>query len=273
MQNDYLNANRASWDLRTETHKDSEFYDLEGFKKGKNSLNNIELEALGDVDGRSMLHLQCHFGQDSLSWARLGAEVTGLDLSPKAIDLARALSRELQIPARFVESDLYSAPEKIDGKFDLVFTSYGTYGWLPDLERWAAVIEHFLKPGGVFYIVDFHPTLYLFDFDSGRISYEYFNRGEPYVEESEGTYADPQAKIRHTDYFWSHSLEEVISPFLKRGLQLEDFREFDYSPYNCFPNMVERAPGEYVYDKAGVRLPHLFSLKCRKRKEERGKTN
>ena len=159
----FFESNRESWNKRTAVHKDSAFYDLDAFKKGRSSLNAIELEGLGDVSGRSLLHLQCHFGMDTLSWQRLGAQCVGVDLSDEAIKLAREINTELGLDARFVCCNVYDLPEHLDGSFDIVFTSYGTIGWLPDLDKWAAVVARYLTPGGVFYIADFHPVLWKMD--------------------------------------------------------------------------------------------------------------
>ena len=260
----YFETNKKLWDAKTPIHLRSEFYQLEAFKAGKNVLNSIELEALGDVKGKTMLHLQCHFGQDSLCWARLGAQVTGMDISTEAIKTARQLSDELNIQARFVESYVYSLKEHLQGQFDIVFTSYGTIAWLPNLDRWAEIIDHFLSPGGTFYIAEFHPFLYSFDFDTCQIRYPYFNTGEAFYDEEEGTYAEPDADIKRKEYFWVHSIAETMTALLKRGIHLEAFEEFDHSPYNCFPNMKERAPGEFIFGNFPVAIPHVFSMKMRK---------
>ena len=156
----YFQANKELWNAKTPIHNKSEFYDVAGFKAGDSTLRSVELEELGDVKGKSLLHLQCHFGMDTMSWAREGAKVTGMDLSDVAIARAKELSAELSIPADFVCCNLYDLPQHLEGSFDLVFTSYGTIGWLPDLDKWASVVKHFLKPGGTFYIVEFS-SLYL----------------------------------------------------------------------------------------------------------------
>ncbi|MCZ7544594.1 MAG: class I SAM-dependent methyltransferase [Anaerolineae bacterium] len=156
-ERDYMESNRALWDEWTGIHAKSAFYDLEGFKAGRLSLDRVAREGLGDVTGKRLLHLQCHFGMDTLSWARLGAEVTGVDFSEKAIALARALSAELSIPARFVCANIYDLPAALDGAFDIVFTSGGVLYWLPDLVRWAEIVAHYLRPGGTFFLADSHP--------------------------------------------------------------------------------------------------------------------
>jgi ubiquinone/menaquinone biosynthesis C-methylase UbiE len=259
----FLATNQALWDKNTPIHLNTAMYAMESFRSGRCSLINIEREALGDVRGKSLLHLQCHFGQDSLSWARLGAKVTGADFSAEAIKTARRLSEELALDATFVQSNIYELPEHLNGQFDIVFTSYGVLAWLPDLEAWARVVRHFLKPGGVFYIVEFHPALMIFEFDDGSVSYPYFNTGQPLKETVSGTYADRNADLVHDAYFWMHSLSEITGALLRAGLTLEAFEEFDYSPWNCYANMKERAPGEYVFGDFGVALPHIFSLKMR----------
>lgn len=147
---DYLNVNKEAWNKKTPVHFASEFYDNEAFIAGKNSLNSIELALLGDVKEKRILHLQCHFGQDSISLARMGAEVTGVDLSDVSIKIANELAEKTDTSVRFIECDLYSLDQVLNEQFDIVFTSYGTIGWLPDMDRWADVVSKFLKPGGQF---------------------------------------------------------------------------------------------------------------------------
>ncbi len=250
--------NRSGWDRRVDVHLNSDFYALDEFRKGRCSLNSIEVESVGDVTGKSLLHLQCHFGQDTLSWARRGASVTGVDFSPRALEVARGLAQELGLEARFLESNVLALDLK--EKFDIVFTSYGVLGWLPDLEQWSRVVANALAPGGFVYLVEFHPTLMLFDFESKALGYQYFHRG--YSEETVGTYAEKSDPASRTEHTWSHPLESVINNLLKQGLTIEEFREFDYSPYDCFSNMSQVAPGQYRFE-APVVLPHLFSVKAR----------
>ncbi|MBX2906722.1 MAG: class I SAM-dependent methyltransferase [Taibaiella sp.] len=259
MQLDYVAINRALWDQKTEFHFNSEFYDVESFLQGRSSLNDIELALLGNVSGKSILHLQCHFGQDTLSLARLGASVTGVDLSEAAITKARELNDKLQLTGKFVCSDLYELPNVLDGKFDIVFTSYGTIGWLPDVDRWARVVEHYLRPGGLFVFADFHPVLWMFSNDFSQVQYSYFN-GEPIVETLEGTYADKSANIKATEVGWNHGLAEVMNALKSSGLSIQSFQEYDYSPYNCFQKMVKAAPGKYYIAGLEQKLPMVYSL-------------
>ncbi len=174
---DYLAINKNTWNTKTPVHLNSEFYGLEEFIKGKTSLKQIELDLLGEVKGKKILHLQCHFGQDTLSLARMGAEVTGVDFSDTAIKEANLLTQKINQSARFICCDVYSLPEHLDEEFDLVYTSYGTIGWLPDLNKWAQIIHRFLKPGGKFVFVEFHPVVWMFDDNFKEIKYNYFNVG------------------------------------------------------------------------------------------------
>ncbi len=258
-------ANREGWNLRTEVHKTSEFYDVESWKNGKTSLTPIELREVGDVQGKSLLHLQCHFGQDTLSWARLGAQVTGCDLSDKAIEYARQLSGELNVPAKFVCCNVYDLPQHLEGQFDIVFTSYGTIGWLPDLNRWASVVNHFLKPGGFFYIADFHPVVWMFDDKMERFQYPYHNSGVIETEQS-GTYADREASIEYKEYGWNHGLSEVINSLANQGLRIEFLNEYPYSPYDCFDKTVKGDDGNFrIRGLEGI-IPMVYSIKAVKAK-------
>lgn len=258
-----FSANQHGWNLRTEVHKSSEFYDVEGWKGGKTSLTLIELREVGDVAGKSLLHLQCHFGQDTLSWARLGAQVTGCDLSDKAIGYARELAAELNLPAKFVCCNLYDLPKHLEGQFDIVFTSYGTIGWLPDLTRWAQVINHFLKPGGFFYIADFHPVVWMFDEQMEFLKYPYHNAG---VIESEqvGTYADRYANIEYKEFGWNHSLSEIINSLTGQGLRIEFLNEYPYSPFDCFDKTVKGEDSNYRIEGLEGIIPMVYSIGARK---------
>ena len=167
----YININRESWNNKTEIHLKSEFYDVDNFIKGQTSLNSIELDLLGDISGKSILHLQCHFGQDSISLSRLGAKVTGVDLSDKAIESAKKFAKETNADATFICCDIYDLSNHLDQQFDIVFTSYGTIGWLPDLDKWAKIVSKFLKPNGQFVFAEFHPVVWMFDDNFENIKY------------------------------------------------------------------------------------------------------
>jgi ubiquinone/menaquinone biosynthesis C-methylase UbiE len=260
--NKYFEANKALWNKRVDLHFNSEFYSKDKFRQTKNSLNSIELEELGDVSGKTILHLQCHFGQDTLSLANLGAEVTGVDFSEVAINKATELSSELNIKSDFICSNIYDLKEKLDKKFDIVFTSYGTIGWLPDIKKWAEIVSHFLKPSGKFLIVEFHPFIWMLDEKFENIKYSYFHTDEPIAETSEGTYTDKEADIKMIEYGWNHTISDVINSLISNGLEINSFKEFDYSPYNCFPNMIEKDKGKFVFEKYSGVLPMIYSLKA-----------
>jgi len=262
----YFEANREGWNKRTIVHKDSSFYDVAAFKAGKSSLNKIELEELGDVKGKSLLHLQCHFGMDTLSWARKGAIVTGIDLSDEAIKAAKELSNELNIPAKFICCNVYDTLQHIDRQFDIVFTSYGVIGWLPDLDKWAYIISHSLKPGGIFYMVEFHPVVWMMDENFEHIKYYYHNE-EVIVEEQSGTYTDRNADIHYKEYSWNHSISEVLNMLIKHGLIIQHFNEFNFSCYNCFNNVVQGEDGYWRVKGLENKIPMMYSVKAIKKAE------
>lgn len=259
----YLEINKKSWNNRTDTHLKSEFYDQENFLKGKSSLKDIELKLLGDIKGKSILHLQCHFGQDTISLSKLGAEVTGVDLSDKAIESAGKIAAEMHAGVTFICCDIYDLPKNLDQKFDVVFTSYGTITWLPDLDRWAKLISNYLKPNGRFIFAEFHPVVWMFDDDFNRVAYNYFNIG-PIIETESGTYADREAEISQQYVCWNHSISEVITGLIQNGLVVNSMQEFDYSPYNCFNNMVEFEPGKYRIKGLDNKMPMLYAIEATK---------
>lgn len=255
----YKEINREQWNQRVEPHVESEFYDVAGFINGQSSLKETEIALLGDITGKRILHLQCHFGQDSISLARMGASVVGADLSDKAIDKARELAELTQTDATFVCCDLFDLPQHLEGEFDIVFTSYGTVGWLPDLDRWASVIQHFLKPGGKFVFVEFHPVVWMFDDDFQKVGYRYF-KSDPIVETTSGTYADRDAPIRATSVSWNHGMSEVIGSLLRHGIQLQDLQEYDFANYDCFAHTVEFEPGKFRIQHLGNNIPMMYSI-------------
>lgn len=265
-QNDYFELNKKMWNQRAEIHVDTEFYDMDGFRDGKTSLNKIELDLLGDLQGKDLLHLQCHFGQDTLSFARMGANVTGLDLSDKAIETAKNLSKDLNIPAEFICANVFDADKATDKKFDIVFTSYGAIGWLPELNTWAKNIHALLKPGGKFLIVEFHPVVWMFDDKFTNVEYGYFNSGV-FLEEFEGTYADKENKTIQKSACWNHSISDIQTSLLEQGLKITGFKEYDYSPYNIFTDPVKTEHGWQI-NKLKNKLPMVFSLEAQKENYE-----
>ncbi len=261
---DYIALNKQTWNDKTDVHIASDFYDVEGFLKGKSTLNKIELDLLGDVSNKKILHLQCHFGQDTMSFARLGAKATGVDLSDKAIERAEEFNDKLGLDAQFICCDIYDLPNHLDEKFDIVFTSYGTIGWLPDLIKWATLISNFLKPGGKFVMADFHPVVWMYDDDFKGVFYSYFNI-EPIVETLSGTYADKDAAIETQSVGWNHPTSEVLNAIIQSGLELNSFDEYDYSPYNCFNEMEEFEKGKFRIKHLENKIPMVFSLVATKK--------
>ncbi|MGZ3845575.1 MAG: class I SAM-dependent methyltransferase [Flavisolibacter sp.] len=260
---EYFDENKKLWNQRTVVHKDSAFYDVRSFLEGKSSLNEIELKELGDVRGKKILHLQCHFGMDSLSLARMGADVTGVDLSDTAIEEARRLNDELSLNAKFVCCNVYDLKDHLNDEFDIVFTSYGVIGWLPELETWAGVVASFLKTGGFFYMAEFHPVVWMLDEDLKNVKYYYHNR-ETIVMDAQGTYTDRYADIQGKEYSWNHSISEVLNALLSRKLQLDFFNEYSYSPYPCFRNVVQGADGNWRVRGSEDKIPMVYSLKMTK---------
>jgi SAM-dependent methyltransferase len=267
--NEYTEANRRHWDECVPIHVRSDLYQVEAFKAGRSKLKGVERDELGDVRGKTLLHLQCHFGLDTLSWAREGAIVTGIDFSEPAIEQARALAAECGIEARFVLADVYSLPEKLEGQFDIVFTSYGALNWLPDIPRWARVATHFVKPGGIFYVVEFHPFVGIFDDRPGindlRVLYPYFPLEEPLSFDDDGTYADLGAHIENRrTYEWPHPVSEVLTALVDAGLRIEFLHEFPFTSFPQLPVMEPSGDGRYRLSKHDGSVPLLYSIKAGK---------
>lgn len=260
----YLEINKNSWNAKVEPHLKSDFYFVDEFLKGRTSLNSIELQLLGNIEGKAILHLQCHFGQDSVSLSRMGAKVTGIDLSDKAIAAAKDLARKAGTDTEFICTDLYSLPDVLDQKFDIVFTSYGTIGWLPDLGEWSKVINRFLKPEGKFIMAEFHPVVWMYDDDFKGVQYNYFNE-KPILETYEGTYADQSADIVQDYVMWNHSLAEVLQNLIEQDLQIKRFQEFDWSPYPCFRHVEEFEKGKWRIPQFGNKIPLVFAIKAQKK--------
>ena len=264
----YFEINLKRWNELVDINAKSRCYDLEGFKSGKTSLLPVELKELGDVNRKSLLHLQCHFGMDTLSWTRLGANVTGVDFSDKAIALARELSKELNIPARFISANIYNIPDLLNEKFDIVFTSYGTITWLPDIVKWAQIISDRLKPGGKFYIIDGHPFGFIIDEkqEPFKVGFNYFSEGNPLYFDEEGAYADPLANLENQAcYEWDHPMSEIINSLLKANLEIEFLHEFPFTFFSIHPDMRKREDGYWEFSNYEFTVPMMFSIKTHKK--------
>lgn len=271
---DWRAINRANWDERVAIHMGPGGYDLSPLRAGHGMLNPVEEAELGDVAGLEVLHLQCHFGADTLCLAQRGATVTGLDFSGEAIAAARALTAELGLGerARFVQADLYDAPEAIarPAAFDVVYTSWGATCWLPDIARWARIVAGFLKPGGRLYYADAHPAAYVFDdltrLSDGRPGYfaPYFAR-QPIVMTDERDYADPTARLANAaNVNWLHPLSDTVGGLPAAGLSLDWLHEHAQVPWRMFEILVRKDDGDWHWpDKPW--LPLAVSLQATRR--------
>ena len=277
MVDDPLAENRKLWDVWTKAHVASEFYDVASFKAGGDRgirVTDYERDEVGDVTGKTLLHLQCHFGLDTLSWARLGAIVTGADFSPEGVAAARALADEVGLSAEFVCSNLYDLPTALGlpegGGFDVVYTSSGVLGWLPDIREWARVVAHFVKPGGFFYITEVHPVAMAFENEGVepgelRLQYPYWTHADPIVFPVVGSYADPSAPTEGLrEHGWDHGLGQIVTALIDAGLRIDFLHEFPFCLWRL-DFLQERDDGRfYLPDGTPGELPISFSLKATK---------
>ncbi len=256
--------NRRWWDERVPLHVESEFYDVDAFRAGEDPPHSAwTFDEVGDVAGLDLVHLQCHFGMDTLSLARRGARVTGLDFSAPAVEQARRLASEVGIEATFVEADVHDAAAALGRTFDVVYTGIGALGWLPDVRRWAGVVASLVRPGGFLYLAEIHPFATLFADGEQRIAYPYLEHEDPLVFDEPGTYADRGARTEHNRTTeWSHGLGEVVSALIDAGLVLEHLRERVEIFYDFTGWLVERSPGVWAAPEG--ELPLLYSLRARK---------
>ena len=262
---EWLETNRANWDERVPIHVAGEFYDVEGFRAGHERLRPFEIAEVGDVAGKDLVHLQCHFGIDTLSWARRGARVVGLDFSGPAVEAARRLAAELGLDATFVESDVYDAVGSLGGRtFDVVYTGLGALNWLPDIGRWAGVVADLLRPGGFLYLAEFHPFSRVFGDEDLTVTYDYF-QDAPEVWDEPGTYADLGAEtVNNRTYEWLHTLGDVLSAVVSSGLTLELLHEHDYTLFPQWPFLKKSGFDTYRLPEGTPSLPLMYSLRARK---------
>lgn len=261
MDDDKIALNRAWWDERAPLHVAGDFYDVAAFKAGASTLQSFETDELGDVAGLDLVHLQCHFGLDTLSWARHGARTVGLDFSANAVEAASALAADVGIEAEFVTADVHDAVAALDQRaFDVVYTGHGALCWLPDLERWARVVNRLLRPGGRLYLAEFHPitdalseedTTFEFDFFAGR-------RGVKW--DGPGSYATTEPTRNDENWEWIHGLGEVVSALANQGLRIEQLTEREETFFPRFPFLVEVAPRVFRMPEDRPRIPLSYSL-------------
>jgi SAM-dependent methyltransferase len=258
MPNPHHEQNRKLWDEIAEIHFRHPDYKVKEFLEGWSTLKPIELESLGDVTGKNLLHLFCQFGMDSLSWVRQGAVVTGVDISGRSIELANELKQQASLSADFVRSDVMDLIGKIDSKFDIVFQSHGTMCWIADINKWAEVIAHYLKPGGTFFVVDGHPIAYLF-LEEG---YSYFNK-HPQIYSNEPDYCDRDYVWKEDSVEFQHTLGDITNALINAGLIIEELQEYNKGYYPIFEDWYRE--DFYYYPPGGPPLyPLIFSIKARK---------
>ena len=259
---DWRGLNRANWDDRVPVHLASEFYDFDGFRAGASSLRPFEAAEAGDVTGKRLVHLQCHVGLDTLSWARNGALVTGLDFSAPAIEAARSLAADLAIDASFVAADVYDAVTALGGRrFDVVYTGTGALVWLPDIPRWARTVAALLQPGGFLYLVEGHPFAETLDEAEGAaVVRDYFD-GRPQVEDYPYTYTDGPPLEHTRSVQFQHQLGQVVTALANAGLRVDFLNEHDFDVFQRFESL-ERRGGEYRFPAGRPRVPMMFSLRA-----------
>ncbi|OJF13631.1 class I SAM-dependent methyltransferase [Couchioplanes caeruleus] len=268
---DYRDVNRANWDERAPFHAASPGYDLAAFARDPEHLSDVvtfDRPLLGDIRGLRGVHLQCHIGTDTVSLARLGASMTGLDFSPASLAEARRLAELAGAAVDFVESDVYGAPDVLEnGAFDLVYTGIGAICWLPDIRRWARVVASLLRPGGRLFIREGHPVLWSLrdDREDGLLAldYPYFEHAEPVVWQDDGTYVETDHTFAHTTtHEWNRGLGEIVTAVLEAGMTLTGLVEHDSVPWEALPGMTKLPGGEWQVTDRPRRLPHTYTLQA-----------
>jgi SAM-dependent methyltransferase len=261
---DWRALNRANWDDRVPVHLASSFYDLAGFQAGACSLRPFEISEVGPVAGRSLVHLQCHIGLDTLSWARRGAAVSGLDFSPPAISAASSLAVALGLPATFVVADVYDAVAAFGGqKFDIVYTGIGALVWLPDIPGWARVVAGLLAPGGFLYLVEGHPFAQILESGASGlcVARDYFDAA-PQVEDYPYTYTDGPELAHTRQVEFQHGLGEILTSLVEAGLRIEFVHEHDFELFQRFDSLRRQEDGTYRLPPGQPRVPMMFSLRA-----------
>ncbi len=270
MNKKYYDANKELWDELARLHysMENEDYSVKSFLEGLSTLKSYELKEMGNVKGKSLLHLQCHFGLDTLSWAREGAIVTGIDISSEGIRLAKLLANQAKLEARFIKSNFYNLPKILSEEFDIVYTSIGVLCWLNDLNEWAKIITHFIKPDGFFYIAEIHPFSMIFDNETKDIKNlqvyrNYFHDPKPMEFYADGSYASDEIKFEpKKEYEWAHSMSDIINSLIEAGLRIEFLNEYPFTVWKQF-SFVEREPdGFFRLRNQKAEIPLLFTLKA-----------
>ncbi len=263
----YRETNRANWDSRVDSHYGSDVYGIDRFASDPEFVGSVvrfDATKMPDIAGAKLLHLQCHIGTDTIGLARLGAEVTGIDLSPKSIEAAQRISAESGTPARFLVSELYDTPEVLDETFDVVYTGIGAICWLPDIRGWAKVVSGFLNEGGFFFMREAHPVMWSLDDerddDELVIKYPYFNHSEPLLFSEEVTYAGDGELTHPENYTWHHGMAEVLQALIDAGLRIDRIEEYDGLPWESGPVNQQGEDGLFRLAEGRERLPVAWSV-------------
>jgi len=263
---DWLSKNRAMWDEKAPLHLASPVYDLPSFKAGRLSLQRHEIQDLKTISGRELVHLQCHIGLDTLSWARLGARVTGVDFSEASIDAAAALAQELGLEARFAVCDVYDAPAALRRTFDVVYTGVGALCWLPDMTKWARVVRDLLRPGGELYLFEFHPVEWVLEPAVGgplMFKFDYFTPTDGYRDAGVVAYADGGTALHASETVqWNHPLGEVVTALIEAGLRIDCLRELDASVLRRWDGMEARPDGMFTMSSEQPSIPLMYVLRA-----------
>lgn len=265
----YYADNLANWNDRVPIHAGPDGYDLDRYRRDPTHLSSIvefDRHYLGDVAGKSLLHLQCHIGTDTVSWARLGARVTGIDFSEPALAVARDLAEDIGVDATFVRSDVYGSPDVVEGSFDVVYTGVGAINWLPDIVRWAEVVAHFTQPGGTFYIREGHPMLWAIDHDADDDRLEvitpYFETREPTTWDEDATYTGTGSLTATTSHEWNHGLGEIIDALIRAGFHIELVHEHRFLEWPALPTMRQEGDRWVLPDEQRDLVPLMYSIRA-----------
>jgi SAM-dependent methyltransferase len=269
--NDYFADNLANWNDRVPIHAGPDGYGIDAFVADPDKLTDVvafDRHYLGDVTGRSLLHMQCHIGTDTLSWAKLGASVTGVDFSPPALEVATQMASALGIDARFVEADVYRSPRVILEEFDIVYTGVGAINWLPDISRWADVVAAFTRKGGTFYMREAHPIVWALDYERDDdllvVTEPYFETDAPSTWDEDATYLGSGTLEHTTTHSWNHGVGEILSALIAAGFQIDLYEEHRFLEWLAVPHMIE-VDGRFVLpEHQRDRVPLMYSIRATK---------
>jgi len=260
----WLEINKARWEERVSIHTKSKLYDVDGFLSGNLSLGDQEIADMGSITGKSLLHLQCHFGLDTLSWARLGAKVTGLDFSEEAIKAARELSKQAGIDANFICANVYDAADVIPDQFDIIYTGIGAICWLPDIDKWAQTIAKLLKPGGRLFLIELHPIEWIFG-EGFDLAYDYFHGSDGLKISEVGTYSDGEQATEHNELVnWNHNLGSVVTALITAGLFITRLSESNECAFMRWDIMEKAGNSRYKLPENYKSLPLMYTLEASK---------